>query len=258
MKKSGFTLAEVLIAVGIIGVMGAIMATTFNNVKPDRTKFLYLKAYDGLKASINAMIYDSHIYSKSYDVTNNDQCISYDVSYYPLLDFSAPVNPDFSDIPAGQFKFANLLRESLNGQWTQLDQTQQCNSNDNCSFTTKPGNLLWTIRNQTAGLTTAPITGDVDYDINVELQIRRNNNDNNTPPSNFLFHVYADGTVKPDDGDDGFRYIMHRTNLRSQNDDLSVTSRIHDTHDHIQIEQEGTGTDFNNIYYTTTPGDCGS
>ncbi len=239
MKKSGFTLAEVLIAVGIIGVMGAIMATTFNNVKPDRTKFLYLKAYDGLKASINAMIYDSHIYSKSYNVQSGGQCLSYDVSYYPLLNFSAPVNPDFSDIPAGQFKFANLLRESLNGQGN------VCKA-DNCSFTTKPGNLLWTIQTNPAGLTTAP-TDSVDYDINVQLQITGNNNTRRT----FLFHVYADGTVRPDDGDDGFRYIMHRTNLRSQNDDLSGTLSIHGAPNPIQVMQDGTDTD--NINYTTVP-----
>ena len=47
MKKfrNGFTLAEVLIVVGLVGVISAIvMATTIHN-KPNKNKAMYRKAY---------------------------------------------------------------------------------------------------------------------------------------------------------------------------------------------------------------------
>ena len=52
MKKTGFTLAELLITLGIIGVIVAILVPAVNNAMPDENKAMYLKTYDTLSDTI--------------------------------------------------------------------------------------------------------------------------------------------------------------------------------------------------------------
>ena len=42
-KASGFTLAEVLIALGIVGIIGALVVPMTNKFRPDVMKIKYLK-----------------------------------------------------------------------------------------------------------------------------------------------------------------------------------------------------------------------
>lgn len=55
MKKRGFTLMEVIVAVGIIGVVAAIATPLLNNLIPDKEKIAVLKAYKTI-CDINAEI----------------------------------------------------------------------------------------------------------------------------------------------------------------------------------------------------------
>lgn len=48
MKKYGYTLAEALIAMTIIGVIAAVMLPMMNRFKPDTNKILFLKTYDAI------------------------------------------------------------------------------------------------------------------------------------------------------------------------------------------------------------------
>ena len=56
MKKNGFTLAEVLVTLGIIGILSAIMVPAVGNARPDKTKLLYLKTYDSLSEILNILV----------------------------------------------------------------------------------------------------------------------------------------------------------------------------------------------------------
>lgn len=58
MKKRGFTLMEVIVAVGIIGVVAAIATPLLNNLIPDREKIAVLKAYKTI-CDINAEIQEN-------------------------------------------------------------------------------------------------------------------------------------------------------------------------------------------------------
>lgn len=57
MKKFGFTLMEIIVTIGIIGVVAAITAPTINNIMPDKNKIKVMKAYKTL-SDINAEIMD--------------------------------------------------------------------------------------------------------------------------------------------------------------------------------------------------------
>lgn len=48
MKKHGYTLTEVLISVGIIGVLAAVMLPMMNKFKPDPIKAKWVKTYDSI------------------------------------------------------------------------------------------------------------------------------------------------------------------------------------------------------------------
>ena len=62
MRKQGYTLAEILVAVGIVGVIAALMLPIFNKVQPDQEKAVYLKTYRALNSAITAIAADKEIY----------------------------------------------------------------------------------------------------------------------------------------------------------------------------------------------------
>ena len=56
MKKSlGYTLAEVLISIAVVGLIAAVLMPLINKYRPDTTKILYLKTYDSLITTINTL-----------------------------------------------------------------------------------------------------------------------------------------------------------------------------------------------------------
>ena len=52
MKRSGFTLAEALIALAVVGIIAAAMLPLVSKYKPDTTKVLYLRTYDAISRTI--------------------------------------------------------------------------------------------------------------------------------------------------------------------------------------------------------------
>lgn len=62
MKKFGFTLAELLITLGIIGVVSALTAPIMTNIMPDKNKAMFLKNYKELKTITNQLLEDRTIY----------------------------------------------------------------------------------------------------------------------------------------------------------------------------------------------------
>ena len=55
MKKSGFTLAEVLISLCIVGILAAIMMPMVNKYRPDENKVRFLQMYHTLGETIPAI-----------------------------------------------------------------------------------------------------------------------------------------------------------------------------------------------------------
>ena len=194
MKKKGFTLSEVLIAVSIIGVMAAIMASAFNHAKPDKAKILYLKAYDALTTAVSAMVNDSTLFAESYESNGHE----YNIEYTPLFDISRPTNPYYyQDTQAqGNFKFARILCLMLKGEGYSAGSTP--------TFTSGPGHMEWTVTPDITHLT--PTTTEAKARFVVDLKI--DNDDDRV----FHFCIQPSGEVQAMDVR-GRRYIANRTSI---------------------------------------------
>ena len=62
MKKQGYTLAEILICLGIIGILAAILLPLANKYKPDGIKATYVKTYYTLVETIREIASNQAIY----------------------------------------------------------------------------------------------------------------------------------------------------------------------------------------------------
>lgn len=133
MKKiKGFTLAEVLVTVGIIGIVAAITLPLINRFSPDATKVQYLKTYDMLVKTMNK-IANNKIY---YPETVSD---GYNYSYieYPLVNTSK-ITINKKEITAGTNKIARVFSD-----YTGLACTGCENNNYSSSY---PGTPMFTTK----------------------------------------------------------------------------------------------------------------
>ena len=64
MKKFGFTLSELIVALGIIGVVAAITMPTLNNLIPDKRKVTVMKAYKTAVEITSEILADPTYYNR--------------------------------------------------------------------------------------------------------------------------------------------------------------------------------------------------
>ena len=83
MKQKGYTLAEVLICVGIVGVLAAILLPLANKYRPDSTKALYVKTFNAVTDTVRSMASNQVLYPI------NDGSTNYSYLKAPLFNTSA-------------------------------------------------------------------------------------------------------------------------------------------------------------------------
>lgn len=86
--KNGFTLAEILLTMIIIGVVMGLLIRTVARVDPDKDKFLFLKSYHAIEEIIRSSVndftkYDQNIYADG-DIDEMEGELHLDLSYNPL------------------------------------------------------------------------------------------------------------------------------------------------------------------------------
>ena len=203
MNKKGFTLAEVLIALGIISLMASLMIPAFNHAKPDKTKMLYLKAYDSLVTVVKQLGNEPTLFNPLTGIGQN----IYNLENYPFLDPTTPLNSSFRTCNAPKLKFACILSKMLNGY-------NETSGSSSLSFYTMPGNFKWTV---------TPI-GDPLIDSSTAVRLA-NKIDLDIDNNSFSFCVYADGMINVLDSK-GATYIKYRKNVRSKHDSQTVTPTV--------------------------------
>ena len=216
MKKTGFTLAELLITLGIIGVIVAILVPAVNNAMPDENKTMYLKTYDTLSDTIKNLASNSQIYPIC-EQDNNINC-----SENPLLNTGAPLmSPLRSDERyRGDVKLCNLLALSFGAANSSCSEGDYTYSNDtfknNLSFITSNGMQWKVVQNRTIADGNATFQADIYVDINGNKGNNRIYSATDTKPDIFKFMVAANGTVVPADPM-GRAYLASRKVLLKKN-----------------------------------------
>ena len=230
MKRKGFTLAEILISLAIIGIIAAIGFPAVNSMKPDKNKIMYLKVYDELRNEISSLVSDSSLFPACKDDGEDGiECAS-----HPLLNTMLPVNKRFNASKyEGNEKLCNLIAYYLNTSDTNCsDSTYSFNSasfntdfNSKKSFTTQNGIQWWIIpQENSASGGTASYQTDVYVDIDPSRDSSNCIYDKNSckNPDRFKFMIAADGSVITADPV-GTMYVKTRKSYL-KNKDQNVSS----------------------------------
>jgi prepilin-type N-terminal cleavage/methylation domain-containing protein len=208
MKKHGYTLAELLISITIIGVLTAIILPLVNKYKPDANKAIYLTTYDSIVTAVQNMINNDKI----YPMPSNNDADSY--LNYPLTNQVA-VTIDGTAISANSAKFCNVLALSFNTLGTiSCSSTYDALPTFEKSFQTTNGVVFQVFTNQT----TTVYQSDIYIDVNGENKGKNCfYSDNCKNPDRFKFLVAASGKVYPADKK-GQSYVATRTNMKQTAD----------------------------------------
>lgn len=248
MKKQGFTLAEFLMTLGVIGVVAAFLIPAISNAMPDGNKALYLKTYDTLSEAIKSLATNSRIYTVC-DNTNNVDC-----SANPLLNVQRPIMSPLNQDARyqGQAKLCNLLALSFGVNTDNTSCTADAYNysdntfKDNLSFITKNG-MQWKVAQQVYSIA----DGNAQYQTDIYVDVNGNKGNNCLysnacqKPDIFKFMVAASGEVVPADPM-GRKYLETRNSLLKNDTDIDNTTIL------TSLEEYKTG--LRNFDYTSCPG----
>lgn len=204
MKKIGFTLAEVLVALTIIGVLAAITAPMLDSIIPDKNKVKVLKAYTTISKINQDLLNDPSLY-----MTDNN-----DPPCEGLACTDAPSDPRYRGIN-GARKYGSLVRQKMN-----ISAFAVVPNGVGEMFTTADG-IQWTIRYE--GANDHHITIDLDTDSNSNCSF--DTCANGTKPDRFEFTVLDNGTVR---GRDSLTkaYLMNPNKLNDKSTDLAKAREL--------------------------------
>lgn len=214
MKKQAHTLSEVLIALGIVGILGAVVAPMANKFKPDVNKIKFLKNYDAIVQANNDMIYYKTLYREKDG--------EYKFVGYPIFDISEGV---IGETTYGEgegeseriVKYCQVLSDYITGDVSSNCSKDFSDKPDGAPmFTSKYGTDFWIYSTRTLDGETS--TGTYRSDIYIDIDGTGNGNGcqysaDCLEPDIFKLSVKASGEVIPSDAMSDY-YLKTRTNYR--------------------------------------------
>ena len=128
MKKKGFTLAEMVVAITVVGAVAAASVPLINSIIPDRKKIAVLKVHKQITSINQNLLTNPSIY---YDDNNCDglACTAAPLNWTPRI------NGVTANQAVGNVKYLILLADSLNASNLNIDAG---------TFTTID-NIAWTV-----------------------------------------------------------------------------------------------------------------
>lgn len=109
MKKNGFTISELIIALSVIGIASAIIAPTLNKIMPDQNKAKILNFHSNLSTIVESVLNDPLLYDCKIlqEKESDSELRGLDCTLEPIRE---PYN---NDTFSGNEKFANLIYDKL-------------------------------------------------------------------------------------------------------------------------------------------------
>ena len=193
MKKLGFTLAELIMTLSIIGVTAALIAPAVTNIVPDAKKAKVLKYNSQLNSIVNGFFNDNDIYRPITRINPQTN----DPDWFCANTFGVRGIACIDD-------FENLLREALN-----LDGNRS------------PDNSIWNFAGDTIG----------GYRISVDVDANREgcsySNACNEPRQidTFIFRINQDGAVRAGDALTD-AYLKNPLKLTNREEDLDKAAEL--------------------------------
>ena len=200
MRKNGFTLAEIMVALSIVAVIATISAPLISSILPDRNKVMFLKAYKVLGDITQELVNDSAFY------IDGEECEG-------LNCVSLPIHEDFQDeIYSGDNKFSYLLAAKMNT----IDDPE--NNNGTVTFQSTDG-IQWSSVKTENGY-------EVTVDFNRDAGPNATYNENPERQDRFTFAVDRRGNITPVDYlSQAYLRNPHKLNDR-QNDYATAKSLV--------------------------------
>ncbi len=227
MLKKGFTLQELLISLAVIGVVSAIALPSLMRIQPDKSKTMYMKAYNTLTTLTDEILSDPGLYYTTYNISGNTNCEG--LACTGSATSYTPCDGDWKC--TGNAKFPAIFA-------TKVNYTNRANSNNIVTFTTTDG-INWSFTPDTS------TSGKIMYD--VIINVKPTDSTGNNPclysttclkPNQFKFRIDNDGGIRPADAL-GMAYLQNPTETRSGTTDKSLAAQI--------VKQAGTATDIDTM-----------
>ena len=207
MKKQGFTLAELLITLGIIGVAAALLVPNLGKVLPDRNKITVLNTAKVINEITTNLMNNDGLYY------NIDRCVGLACNATPK---TAPYNDNKY---SGDSKYSRLLISNLN---VNGDVNEEANASA-FKFKTTDG-VFWTV-------TPTAITGGATIMIDVNGESKGKNCSFNTSsckkPDQYVFVVDQMGKLHPGDPLTA-AYTMNQTKTKNKKNDYTLAANFSD------------------------------
>ena len=226
MKKNGYTLAETLITLGIIGIISALLLPAVKNMRPDERKISYLKVHDAVVTAVKELASDSRLYPPCQNIMmQQQQGQPQQVGGFKCFHNHTLFNNAMKN-GTDNAKFCILMAEKFGESESESNCSKNYaafnNANRSFSFTAKTGEQFYITTNRIYNRADSdPFwLSQIVFDINGDKAPNCMYSENCPKPDTFDLAVTADGNVTPQDRAGTF-YLQNRNNPKSSSNNLS-------------------------------------
>ncbi len=222
--KKGFTLSELLITLGIIGVVAALATPTLVKLKPDDAKGKFLKAHNVLSNMTADIVSDSSLYMTDFNDLGQPTCAGIGCNEIPDYIDNEDASDLIGNVSSGA-KFGALLALRLN-----VDKDDVTKTSTGVTFTTTDG-IEWEITSNSSNVSVngySLTTEENEVVIDINGEDKGKNCEYSTScktPDQFKFKVDTYGNVSAEDAM-GKAYLKNSSNMKANDEDRDEAKKL--------------------------------
>lgn len=220
MKKTGFTLAEVLMTLGIVGVLILVLMRGVLSARPNEEQIMLKKSYYELSRIVHELINDDDLYPEESADTNKEGQY---LANTRAVTYKGVTYGGAADSDEAKAKFCTLFGTRLN-----LREQHACDAaheelNDGGHFVTADG-IVWSLpitefveksKNDEGEDIVEAVTGTIYIDVNGESGDNCYEDDENCKvPDRFKITIHGDGRIEIPEGCDITEYYISNSNTK--------------------------------------------